>query len=90
MLECADGTIYVGSTRSELEVRLAQHQAGTFGGYTARRLPAKFIWSQQFENITDAIEAERKLKAWSAQKKRALAAGDWHLIKLLSQRRSGL
>jgi putative endonuclease len=35
---CADGHYYVGST-TNLELRVAEHQAGAGGDYTARRLP---------------------------------------------------
>ena len=62
MLRCADGSYYVGSTRDSLEVRVAQHNAGTFGGYTATRRPVLLVFHQEFERIVDAISAERKLK----------------------------
>jgi len=39
ILRCADGSYYVGSTRSSLETRIAQHNAGTFGGHTSTRRP---------------------------------------------------
>jgi hypothetical protein len=35
ILKCADGSYYVGTARSGLEKRVAEHNAGTFGGYTA-------------------------------------------------------
>src|SRR5882757_5199399 len=36
MLRCADGSFYVGSaTGEDLTMRIAQHQAGTFEGYTS-------------------------------------------------------
>jgi len=36
ILLCADGSYYAGITRDSLEKRIAEHQAGTFGGYTSR------------------------------------------------------
>jgi len=30
MLQCSDGSYYVGSTRKELEQRISEHNAGTF------------------------------------------------------------
>jgi putative endonuclease len=74
-LLCADGSYYVGSTRGSLESRLAQHDTGTLGGYTARRRPVTLIFHQEFERITDAIAAERQVKAWSRAKKEALMRG---------------
>ena len=55
VLRCADGSYYVGSTRNALEQRIAEHDAGTFGGYTATRRPVELVWQQHFERITDAI-----------------------------------
>jgi putative endonuclease len=37
VLRCADGSYYIGMTRSDLEKRLAEHEACAFDGYTARR-----------------------------------------------------
>jgi putative endonuclease len=66
ILLCADGSYYVGITRASLDQRIAQHQAGTFGGYTARRRPVRLVFHQEFQRITDAIAAERQVKGWRA------------------------
>jgi putative endonuclease len=87
LLRCADGSFYVGSTRGTLEQRVAQHNAGSFGGYTATRRPVELVWHQDFERITDAIAAERQLKGWSRAKKQALIRGDQAAIKGLARRR---
>jgi len=87
MLRCADGSYYVGSARLGLERRVAEHNAGTFGGYTSTRRPVSLVWSEHFLNITDAIAAERKIKGWSRAKKEALIRGDYDLIRFLSKRR---
>ena len=39
ILRCADGSYYVGSARDSLEIRVAQHNAATFDGYTGLRRP---------------------------------------------------
>ena len=39
ILRCTGGSYYVGTTRGSLEKRIAEHDAGTFDGYTARRRP---------------------------------------------------
>lgn len=88
ILRCSDGSYYVGSTRDALEGRIAQHNAGTFEGYTASRRPVELIFSQWFDRITDAIENERKLKKWSRVKKEALVGGDFQSLRLLSKRKS--
>ena len=84
MLRCSDGSYYVGSTRASLEQRIAQHNAGHFGGYTAMRLPVTLVFQQDFDRITDAIAAERQLKGWSRAKKEALVRGDFDTIKALA------
>jgi putative endonuclease len=59
ILLCSDGSFYIGTTRAALEIRIAQHNAGTFKGYTESRRPVKLVFSQWFDRITDAIESER-------------------------------
>jgi putative endonuclease len=79
ILRCSDGSYYIGTTRTALETRIAEHNAGTLGGYTSTRRPVTLVYSQWFDRITDAIENERKLKRWSRAKKEAL-------IKVTSKR----
>src|ERR1700687_5562904 len=69
MLRCSDGSYYVGTARNGLEACIAEHNAGTFGGYTAKRRPVTLIFSQHFESISDAIAAERQVKGWTRSKK---------------------
>jgi putative endonuclease len=88
VVECNDGSLYVGTTRSSLEARVAQHNAGTFPGYTQFRRPVELIFSEWFDRITDAIAAERKLKGWSRAKKLAFVRGNFASVKKLAKRRS--
>ena len=87
ILRCADGSYYIGTTRTSLEIRIAEHNTGTFEGYTATRRPVELIFSQWFERITDAIENERKLKKWTRAKKEALIRGDFELLQQLAKRK---
>jgi putative endonuclease len=91
MLRCADRSFYVGSaTGDDLTLRIAQHQAGTFEGYTSLRRPVELVWSEHFDRITDAIAVERQIKGWSRKKKKeALMTGDWSSIQKLAKRRGG-
>ena len=66
IVRCSDGSLYIGTTRTALEIRIAQHNDGTFEGYTRSRRPVVLV-SQRFDRITDAIENERKLKKWDAR-----------------------
>jgi putative endonuclease len=88
ILRCADGSYYVGTTRASLEIRIAQHNDGTFGGYTASRRPVNLIYSQWFERVTDAIECERMLKKWSRAKKEAFIRGDMASLQKLAKRKT--
>jgi putative endonuclease len=88
ILRCADGRTYVGSTRGSLENRVAEHNAGTFGGYTASR-PVSLVFHQEFERIVDAATTERRLKGWSRAKKEALSRGDFETLRVLARCRSG-
>jgi putative endonuclease len=88
ILRCADGSYHVGTTRTTLEYRLAEHNAGHYGGYTAKRLPVTLVYSQWLDSITDAIAAERQVKGWSRAKKEALMRGDFEALKVLAKRQS--
>jgi putative endonuclease len=70
MLPCADGRYYVGSAHLGLERRLAEHNSGTYAGYTSKRLPVVLVWSEHFLNITDAIAVERQIKGGRAPRRR--------------------
>jgi len=86
ILRCADGSYYVGTSRSEdLETRVSQHNQGTFGGYTAKRRPVVLVHSAHFASIIDAIAYERQVKGWSRAKKEALIRGDFDALQELSK-----
>jgi putative endonuclease len=87
ILHCADSSYYIGTTRKDLDSRIAEHNAGHFAGYTATRRPVRLVFAQHFDLIVDAVAAERQLKGWSRAKKEALIAGNWNRITLLAQRR---
>jgi len=87
LLRCADGSYYAGTTRGSLEVRIAQHNDGTFGGHTSTRRPVVLVYHQEFDRITDAIAAERQVKRWTRAKKQALIGGDFDALRLLARGR---
>ena len=86
ILRCKDGGYYVGTTRDSLELRVAQHNAGTFDGFTATRRPVELVFHQEFDHITDAISAERQVKGWRRAKKEALISGKYELLPELAKR----
>jgi putative endonuclease len=90
ILRCRDGAYYVGTTRNSLEARVAEHNAGTFDGFTSLRRPVELVFHQEFDRITDAIAAERQLEGWRRAKKEALIAGEHDLLPELAKRRGML
>jgi predicted GIY-YIG superfamily endonuclease len=84
ILECADSSYYTGCT-TNLEQRIAQHESGVYESYTAFRLPVKLIWSEEFQDVRDAINAERQIKGWSRKKKEALMSGEFDSLHDLAQ-----
>jgi putative endonuclease len=90
ILRCRDGAYYVGTTRNSLEARVAEHNAGTFDGFTSLRRPVELVFHQEFDRITDAIAAERQVKGWRRAKKEALIAGRYDLLPELAKRRGVL
>ena len=88
LLRCNDGSYYAGHT-DDLDQRMAQHQSGALGGYTAKRLPVTLVWSDTFPTRDEAFAAERRIKGWSRAKKEALLAGDWERVSELARNRQG-
>lgn len=85
ILKCADGSYYTGST-SDLEHRLAEHQAGFYRGYTSTRLPVELVWSAEFPTENDAFLIEHQIKGWSRAKKEALIRSNWDELHGIVQR----
>ncbi|WP_375461366.1 GIY-YIG nuclease family protein [uncultured Enterovirga sp.] len=85
LLRCADGSYYAGCT-TDLDTRIGEHQAGERPGYTATRRPVELVRAEEFQDVGDAIAAERRIKGWSRVKKEALIAGDWARISRLGSR----
>ena len=88
ILECADGSLYVGSTRS-LDLRLAHHASGTGSAYTRWRLPVRLVWAQEFEHVGDAFAFEKQVQNWGRAKRLALIEGRFEDLPGLARGRSG-
>jgi len=86
ILRCADGSYYVGTTVGSLDTRVAEHQAGAYDGYTARRRPVALVFHQNFERLDDASAAERQVKGWRRDKKEAVIRGDFAAMPVLARR----
>ena len=84
ILECCDGSYYTGSTWN-IEKRLAQHQRGDGAHYTAKRIPVKLVFVQEFQRIDQAFAREKQVQGWSHAKKKALIEGQYEKLPELSK-----
>ncbi|WP_100965387.1 GIY-YIG nuclease family protein [Bosea sp. FBZP-16] len=88
IVRCADGAFYTGSTRSTVEIRVAEHNNCVYpDSFTSKRTPVTLVFAEHFQAITDAIAMERRIKGWSRAKKEAFIAGDFERLSLLSKRK---
>ena len=85
ILECADGSFYVGST-FDLERRVSEHDAGLGATYTRRRRPVRLVWAGEFARIDDAYLFEKRVQGWSRRKRIALIEGRLGDLPELSRR----
>ena len=73
MLECSDGSLYVG-VAIDTEARLKEHNWGVGSRHTRLHRPVKLVWREAFPNQAAAREREAELKGWSRKKKLGLIA----------------
>lgn len=93
ILECNDGSYYVGST-TNLERR--EHNQGFGAKYTARRLPVKLVYSEECSSIVEAYRREKQVHGWGrantegAQGERdALIRGEYEKLPELAKKDFG-
>jgi putative endonuclease len=65
------GVLYVGVT-NDLERRVAEHKAKRVPGFTAKYNCHRLVWFEEFGNVHEAIETEKRIKGWRREKKIAL------------------
>jgi putative endonuclease len=85
ILECIDGSYYTGSTK-DLERRLHEHQEGKGARHTARRLPVKLVYSEEYERVADAFYREKQVQGWRREKKEALINGTPEYLPALAKK----
>jgi putative endonuclease len=79
ILECSDGSYYVGSTTNP-QVRLHEHQQGRGAAYTRRRRPVRLLWSHEMDSVAEAFAMEKRIQNWSRAKREALMTGRFDLL----------
>ncbi|MCG2787552.1 MAG: GIY-YIG nuclease family protein [Anaerolineae bacterium] len=86
ILECADGSYYVGSTK-DIERRLWEHQSGLGAKYTSYRLPVKLVYSEEYERVADAFAREKQVQNWSRAKRETLINGEYDKLPPLAKKK---
>ena len=74
LLECRDGSYYVGSTW-DLDRRVSEHNLGLGSRYTRRRTPVRLLWCEYYDRIEDAFRREKQIQGWGRAKREALIEG---------------
>jgi len=72
LLRCADGTLYAGIT-TDLDRRLAAHNAGAGARYTRARRPVELIHAEPATDRAEASRREAAIKKLPRMAKLALA-----------------
>jgi putative endonuclease len=86
ILECADGSYYVGSTKN-LERRIVEHQEGLGAKYTSRRLPVKLVYGEGYDHVAEAFYREKQVQGWSHAKREALIKGEYESLPALAKKK---
>ena len=71
IVRCSDNTLYTGITNN-LERRIAVHNKGKGGAYTASRCPVELVYSEYIGSKGDALRRELQIKSLTRVQKLAL------------------
>jgi putative endonuclease len=74
VLECADGSYYTGYT-TDVERRVAEHDAGDGATYTRGRTPVELVYRERCESRSAALRREHEIKQLSRAAKERLVEG---------------
>ncbi len=68
LIQCGDGTFYAGIAK-DVERRFLEHQAGKGARYTRARKVVKVLYTEKFDNKSQALKREAQIKGWRREKK---------------------
>jgi len=71
IVRCRDGSLYTGIA-TDVERRLAEHQAGKGAKYLRGRGPLRVVFEKQVGSKGQALKSEHKLKGLSRNEKEEL------------------
>ena len=73
VLRCADDTLYTGYT-TDVERRVAQHQAGEGAKYTRGRTPVELVHVESYDSRSAAMSREHEIKQLDRNAKESLVS----------------
>lgn len=68
ILKCSDNSFYTGIT-NDLKKRFDVHRRGIGSKYVRARLPFVHIYTEKFDNRSEAQKREYEIKSWSRKRK---------------------
>ena len=71
ILKCADGSLYTGYSTDPAR-RTKTHNSGKGAKYTRSRLPVELIYTEEFDEKTDALRREYAIKKLTRAQKEEL------------------
>ncbi|ELZ95092.1 putative nuclease [Haloferax mucosum ATCC BAA-1512] len=71
VLRCSDGSLYTGYT-TDVERRVAEHDAGTGAKYTRGRTPVELVHVEEFDSKSAAMSREYEIKQLTRAEKLTL------------------
>ena len=85
ILEGADGSYYVGSTRNLERVSISTNRDWAQNIHRIR-LPVELVYGEEYERVTDAYAREKRVQGWRRAKREALINGDPELLPALAKK----
>lgn len=68
ILECNDGTLYTGYT-TDIKRRVKEHNEGMASKYTRSRLPVHCVYTEEYQDKSQALKRELQIKKLTRSKK---------------------